>query len=92
MFAGCVSLLAEWGSPEETVCGMDAASEPTGMYSRRVSEGDTHCKAQQALFRPKGSRASAGLNASAVSAKTALPAAFNKRVISVGIKYLGSYI
>ena len=51
MLAGCASLLAEWVSPEETVCGMDAASEPTGMYSRRVSEGGTHCKAQQALFR-----------------------------------------
>ena len=71
---------------------MDGKWEPPRMGSRRVSEGDTHCKAQQALFRPKGSRASAGLNASAVSAKTALPAAFNKRVISVGIKYPGSYI
>jgi hypothetical protein len=63
------SLRAQWRSPEETVCGMDAASEPPRMGSRRVSEGDTHCKAQQAEFGAKGSRASAGFNAGGVSAK-----------------------
>ena len=29
----------ESGIPSVTVCSMDAASEPTGMYSRRVTEG-----------------------------------------------------